>query len=704
MTIYEAVGANDLAALKALVAAGAYVETASNSGQTALHLAVQLNNLTAVCILLVAGADPNVATRPIFEEGSETCLGLALREEHDAIAAALLAAGAWLDPGERRAEWALHWGVKRNNQPLVSGLLAAGVDVNSGYPPGDLLRVAAERGHVAIIQLLVEAGARLEIRHSFRGTTPLMVAAEHGQEEAVDRLIQLGADIDARVVRSKEWRGVHDHRNGSTALVLAARAGHIEVVRRLLAAGARPTASDGDGRSVAELAAAHGHDAVVPLLPGELSPAVRDARLAGAAAAGDAERVRSLLAAGANPEATARHEAADHARRPALTLAATGGSLDVVVALLAAGANPNNPSTDDRQTALTVAARAGHAAVIPALLAAGADPNARVRGKYGETGITPLMLAAQAGHTEAARALLEGGASVHARTDLAFGNSESMGGETALQATMSSDHFDPAMVALLVEAGAYPDARNEGEKTPLIIATVYEILPIIELLLAAGANPNSPYRDWGGQTLLRAAADRENAVVYQLFRSAGAVPGPRDQLHEALNNAAARGITELVDALLADGIAIDTPCNGKTPLAAAVGGGQWELARRLIDLGADPNGGEPGHNRPLHEAAIGGNPQIVQLLLDRGADPKAEATPGWTPLVAMAHEGARFWDSQRARLADCARALIAAGTDAASIQLALTIAIRRRLPEVEAVLCAGLPPVEPSTIPAPWDD
>jgi ankyrin repeat protein len=58
-------------------------------------------------------------------------------------------------------------------------------------------------------------------------------------------------------------------------------------------------------------------------------------------------------------------------------------------------------------------------------------------------------------------------------------------------------------------------------------------------------------------------------------------------------------------------------------LNAAVDFGHLELARRLLDLGSDPNGrgGGEADETPLHSAAWNGDRPMVELLLARGADP-----------------------------------------------------------------------------------
>ncbi len=74
----------------------------------------------------------------------------------------------------------------------------------------------------------------------------------------------------------------------------------------------------------------------------------------------------------------------------------------------------------------------------------------------------------------------------------------------------------------------------------------------------------------------------------------------------------------------------------ETPLMMAALKGQTDLARRLIDKGADVN--KTGWT-PLHYAATNGHLAIMQMLLDEHAYIDAESPNGTTPLMMAAHYG-----------------------------------------------------------------
>jgi ankyrin repeat protein len=75
-----------------------------------------------------------------------------------------------------------------------------------------------------------------------------MRAVSGGYLDAVDVLLASGgAELDAR------------EESGATALHIAAGRGYAKIVARLLEAGARPLATDGAGRTPAEVARMQGH-------------------------------------------------------------------------------------------------------------------------------------------------------------------------------------------------------------------------------------------------------------------------------------------------------------------------------------------------------------------------------------------------------------------------------------------------------------
>jgi len=100
---------------------------------------------------------------------------------------------------------------------------------------------------------------------------------------------------------------------------------------------------------------------------------------------------------------------------------------------------------------------------------------------------------------------------------------------------------------------------------------------------------------------------------------------------------AVQGKTETVKLFLAAGFPIDyTTADGRTALLSALMYGRYDLARFLVDAGADVNLADSNNATPLFYAASNCNAtDLVNALLAAGADP-SQATRGNTTAADMA--------------------------------------------------------------------
>ncbi|MBC8141559.1 MAG: ankyrin repeat domain-containing protein [Armatimonadetes bacterium] len=115
-----------------------------------------------------------------------------------------------------------------------------------------------------------------------------------------------------------------------------------------------------------------------------------------------------------------------------------------------------------------------------------------------------------------------------------------------------------------------------------------------------------------------------------------------DRGMSALGLAAALGNRELVQTLLKRG-AKANPVDADTvaPLTMAISEEKEEIARLLVENGADVNHGDGSFSerRPLVLAALNGWESLVTLLLDKGADARHTAEDGVTTLGGAAEGG-----------------------------------------------------------------
>ncbi|HLI84530.1 MAG TPA: ankyrin repeat domain-containing protein [Bryobacteraceae bacterium] len=236
-------------------------------------------------------------------------------------------------------------------------------------------------------------------------------------------------------------------------------------------------------------------------------------------------------------------------------------------AALAAGADP------DGTTALHWAVRGNDLKTAKALIEGGADVNAVNR-----YGITPIALAAMNGNAAMLRLLLDAGADA---------NSAHPGGETALMTAARTGNADA--VELLLDRGANVNARETARQQTALMWAVLENHPaVVKLLLSRGA-----------------AIDARTKVTMPKGEYVPARPGA----------AFGTGIVRQRALPTADG--------GMTPLLFAVRDGNSEMARLLLDRGADINRSSGNHTSPLLIALLNGQVGLASELLERGADPNA---------------------------------------------------------------------------------
>lgn len=391
-------------------------------------------------------------------------------------------------------------------------------------------------------------------------------------------------------------------RNGMTLLDAAAARGEVAVVRLLLENGAAASGLRQPSLTPLHYAAGNGHKAVVDLLlarGGKVDAATESGvmPLHLAALKGFTEVAQSLVQAQAPVRAritstVSRTEeelnySVEAGQNP-LHLAARAGFARMAELLLAAGADVN--AVDGAgQTALSIAASAKASATVDVLLNAEADPNAGMAE-------LPLVAAVRADATDVLERLLGAGADPNR---VAPGLRGPFARQPVSPLGLAVSEGRLAAAERLIAAGALLDARAPNGALLLNAALERNDLPLLEVLLKAGADPN---RAGEGQLvpLLEAIRTRKAAAVDALLQY-HADPAVRTK-------------------------------EGLSALHFAVTMREAEIVERLIQAGADVSTRDAAGQTPLHYAASNGEDTLVALLLKAQADPNALNEAGQTPL------------------------------------------------------------------------
>src|SRR5690606_37010986 len=282
--------------------------------------------------------------------------------------------------------------------------------------------------------------------------------------------------------------------------------------------------------------------------------------------------------------------------------------------VLADVAEDVNARQPDGSTPQQWAAFHGDVAEARRLIEAGADIKAE-----NNYGINAMLLAADIASTELIELLLKHGANA---------NTANADGETPLHLVSRAGNVEAA--TLLLKAGAKVDAREHlGEQTPLMWAVVRRHPQMVAFLLQNGADVNarSAIRDY-----LRVATAESRS---KSLDRGGFTP---------LMYAARENCRECIDILFEHKADVNLPDpSGVPPLVIAMMNGNWDIAKRIVEAGADVNQWDIFGQAPLHVAIAGmggggrgGNPldtgrpqtatgaELVQMLIERGANPNQQ--------------------------------------------------------------------------------
>ena len=345
-------------------------------------------------------------------------------------------------------------------------LVEAGADVSATDDKGDTcLTMAAHHGHTETVRYIVglkDVDVKSAAMNDF---TALHKAVDKGHVDVVQVLIDAGAEVDAK----NKWR--------DSPLHLASKRGNMAIVKMLVEAGAEVSATDNKGATCLTMAVQHWHTETVRYLVGLKDVDVNSAvdgdftalhwaitETYGTVGEGRAEMVQVLIDAGADVDTE------DNTGRSPLHLASREGNMAIVKMLVEAGADVS--ATDNEgDTCLAMAAQLGHTETVRYLVGLKDVDVSSADQKQ----LTALHKAVDEGHVDVVQVLIDAGADVDAKNDK---------GRTPLHLACENENMqfwhwassgfaekNIAILKMLVEAGADVSATDNDGDTCLGLAT-----------------------------------------------------------------------------------------------------------------------------------------------------------------------------------------------------------------------------------------
>ncbi|XP_042873333.1 ankyrin repeat and death domain-containing protein 1A-like [Penaeus japonicus] len=289
------------------------------------------------------------------------------------------------------------------------------------------LHLAADRGDVGIVKILIGNGADVNTRN-YEGMTPLHLASWGGHSEVITVLLEHGADGNAKTaegmtamhlasmgghVSSMETLATKcdfgsTNRDGKSALHLAAEYGNMDAVRWLTLQGHDVSQRDASGRTPFQYAKEEGQKKVAEFLANREGDTQnrRCAELHSAVAQGNLSEVRRILSQGVNLNTPSTTEGENG--RHVLHTAALLGKATILRELLRAGAARDGKDSQGN-TVVHYAAFHDDASLLSILHTEGVDVASAINARRE----TPLHIAASRGNLEVLEWLLQKGVPVN---------------------------------------------------------------------------------------------------------------------------------------------------------------------------------------------------------------------------------------------------------------------------------------------------
>lgn len=620
-------------------------------GNTALHVAAQMNNSNLCFFLISNGADINQKNYK-----NQSPLHVAIENNAKEAASQLVNAGCNIFSRDSKGKTAMESGFILNDNYydiFINNTTSKYRDEISGKT---IVHYFVESKNAKAINYCIKNALPLSVEDN-EGKTPLDYAFENIEEDEVviiaANLIMNGAErngssnyeyfMTAVLNRNLDYR----FDDGQTPLHLAAIQGHTAITKYLLKNQAQTNVQDSSGATPLHEAVRYGNVAIAKL----------------------------LLSSGANANAKD-----NLGKTPVLLAIPEESTKEIYSTLISGGADVTMKDTYG-DTVLHIATMTGvDADVLNTLVLAGADVNTR-----NKDGIAPLALAIDINNAEHVKFYAEKGADIHSKdkkgnTPLTLALKKA---DNTLEVILNKKNIDcqdsdgnsPLIVSIINNATLPKiqyilsltddvNTRNSEGNTALYLTVLKNRRQLGELLIAKKAdifatntrnksplslalNAGGSLMEWiitpitvkqtdgSGNTALHYAAEWELKDAIPFLIQRGADREAKNANGEtAVFSAAKNNNPEIIDQLVACQSKINVRDNlGSTPLHVAVRWGNADTAKKLISLGIDVNAQNVSGKSPLAEAALASKYDLASLLLSKGANANSSDTNGRTIIM-----------------------------------------------------------------------
>ena len=548
--------------VRLLISIGVDYKYQQEDGGNAFMLACQNGHTQIVELLLKEQVDPNVQSKD-----GRNALMLACQNGHTQIVELLLK--EQLDPNVKNKDGrnALILACATGHTQIVELLLKEQVDPNVQDKDGvNAFMAACLEGHTQIVELLLKEQVDPNFQNK-DGVNAFMPACQDGHTQIVELLLKEQVDPNVQ------------NKDGMNCFMLACQNGHTQIVELLLKEQVDPNVQNKDGFNAFMVACATGHTQIVELmLKKKVDPNVQskdgENAFMFACATGHTQIVELLLKKQVDPNVQNKDGV------NGFMLACENGHTQIVELLLKEQVDPNVQNKDG-MNCFMLACQNGHTQTVELLLKEQVDPNVQ-----NKDGWNAFMLACATGHTQIVELMLK------KKVDP---NVQSKDGENAFMFACATGHTQ--IVELLLKKQVDPNVQNKDGRNAFMVACQNGHTEIVELLLN---NINLNATDKNGYTALMKTCFSEtdnSEIIVQLLLQAGADPEVQVESNT------------------------DVPfVNGCTALMFAIISSHLQRVKSLLEAGADPNLKHTSGMTPYAVAVMMGQPNIAKILIESGAN------------------------------------------------------------------------------------